>query len=386
MNIPLMKNSFYDEDKVRKELSEFVMSSKIFSMGDMVKRFELKFAEFQKRKYAVMVNSGSSANLILLQSLINRGILKIGDRVGVSALTWATNVMPIIQLGLIPVALDCEIKTLNVSPAILIEKIHNLQALFITNVLGFADDLPQIRAICEREKVLLLEDNCESLGSSIRGVLLGNYSYASTFSFFIGHHLSTIEGGMVCTDDEELYTALLMARSHGWDRQLPLHAQARLREAYAVDDFFAKYTFYELGYNLRPTEINGFLGLSQIEYLPEMIRKREENYFSLQEVISKNLHFNSISVEHMDTVSNFAVPVICNSLDSFTWYRKKFMDASVEIRPVISGDITRQPFFKKYMNDEELKNATKVHRMGFYFTNRPDLIEDEILALKELLS
>ncbi len=386
MNIPLMKNSFYDEDKVRKELSEFVMSSKIFSMGDMVKRFELKFAEFQKRKYAVMVNSGSSANLILLQSLINRGILKIGDRVGVSALTWATNVMPIIQLGLIPVALDCEIKTLNVSPAILIEKIHNLQALFITNVLGFADDLPQIRAICEREKVLLLEDNCESLGSSIRGVLLGNYSYASTFSFFIGHHLSTIEGGMVCTDDEELYTALLMARSHGWDRQLPLHAQARLREAYAVDDFFAKYTFYELGYNLRPTEINGFLGLFQIEYLPEMIRKREENYFSLQEVISKNLHFNSISVEHMDTVSNFAVPVICNSLDSFTWYRKKFMDASVEIRPVISGDITRQPFFKKYMNDEELKNATKVHRMGFYFTNRPDLIEDEILALKELLS
>ncbi len=386
MNIPLMKNSFYNEDRVRKELSEFVMSSKIFSMGDMVKRFELKFAEFQKRKYAVMVNSGSSANLILLQSLINRGILKIGDRVGVSALTWATNVMPIIQLGLIPVALDCEIKTLNVSPAILSEKIQNLQALFITNVLGFADDLPQIRAICEREKVLLLEDNCESLGSSIRGVLLGNYSYASTFSFFIGHHLSTIEGGMVCTDDEELYTALLMARSHGWDRQLPLHVQVKLREAYAVDDFFAKYTFYELGYNLRPTEINGFLGLSQIEYLPEMIRKREENYFSLQEVISKNLHFNSISIEHMDTVSNFAVPVICNTLDSFTWYRKKFMDASVEIRPVISGDITRQPFFKKYMNDEELKNATKVHRMGFYFTNRPDLIEDEILALKELLS
>ena len=160
--------------------------------------------------------------------------------------------MPIIQLGLVPVAVDCELETLNVSPRTLAPV--DIKCLFLTNVLGFCDDLPGIADLCRLRGILLLEDNCESLGSRISGRLLGNYGLASTFSFFVGHHLSTIEGGMVCTDDDELGDGLIVTRAHGWDRDLPSHRRACLRQSHHVDDFFAEYTFHDLAYNARPTE------------------------------------------------------------------------------------------------------------------------------------
>lgn len=386
MHIPLMKSSFYRETETKKALLGFIEGASILSMASEVRTFETRFAQWQKRKYAVMVNSGSSANLILFQGLLNAGVLKVGDRVGVSALTWATNVMPIIQLGMIPVAIDCSLATLNVSAGNLSEKIDTLQALFITNVLGFGDDLPRIRALCERKKVLFLEDNCESLGSVIQGTLLGNFSFASTFSFFIGHHLSTIEGGMVCTDDEVLYQELLMARSHGWDRQLPEQAQMELRMNFEVDDFYSKYTFYRLGFNVRPTEIQGFLGNCQLAHLDEMILRRATFFSQFNEVIAKNNHFLPLDLSHMQTVSNFAVPIVCASKELFYFYQKLFTDSGVEIRPIISGDITRQPFFKSLGSNYALPNAGVIHEQGFYFTNRPDLIPEEISVLIQLLS
>jgi len=187
-------------------------------MNKECKKFENNFSKFQKRKYSVFVASGSSANLLLIQSLLNIGELKKGDSVGVSALTWSTNIMPLIQLGLNPVLIDCEIDTVNVS----LRKIRgeNIDALFLTNALGFCSDIDEIKKYCEKNKILLIEDNCESLGSEYKGKMFGNFGKASTFSFFVGHHLSTIEGGMVCTDDEELYNNLLIARIHGWSRNL----------------------------------------------------------------------------------------------------------------------------------------------------------------------
>ncbi|HEY1645377.1 MAG TPA: aminotransferase class V-fold PLP-dependent enzyme, partial [Candidatus Saccharimonadales bacterium] len=268
--INLIKSTFHKEKQTKKELQAFIKNSEILSFGPECQKFERKFAKWQGRKYCIFLNSGSSANLAIIQSLLNLGKIKKGDYVGFSALTWSTNVMPLIQLGLKVAPVDVELDTLNVSSSQLKKtlKKHPLKMLFITNLLGFCDDLEEIREICKEQKIILIEDNCESLGSEYKGEKLGNFGLASTFSFYVGHHMSTIEGGAVCTNSEQLASMLRIVRAHGWDRNLSEKGQIKLRDKHKVNStFYSRYTFYDLGYNLRPTEINGFIGNTQIKYL-----------------------------------------------------------------------------------------------------------------------
>lgn len=384
--IKLIKSSFHKEKETKKKLTNYILKAKVLSMGSQCFEFEKSFATKQKRKHAVYVNSGSSANLILIQSLLNLGRLKKGDRVGFSALTWATNIMPLIQLGLIPVAIDCEIETLNISPRKLKEKIRDIDTLFITNVLGFSDDMVGIVALCNKHKISLYEDNCESLGSVVSGRLLGNFGEASTFSFYVGHHLSTIEGGIVCTDDDELHDMLMMVRAHGWDRNLSTETQVARRAIHKIGEFFSKYTFYDLGYNVRPTEIQGFIGNSQIGFWDEIVQKRQKNFRRFEEALNNNDHFFWLRTGHMDIVSNFAMPIICKSDALFNKYRKRFEKNGVEIRPIIAGDMTQQVFYKKYVSDGgKCKNAASIHSQGFYFGNNPELTKKEVDILVGLL-
>jgi CDP-6-deoxy-D-xylo-4-hexulose-3-dehydrase len=387
--IKLIKSTFFNEKETKKKLCEFIQQAQFLSMGEECKKFEDNFSKKQKRKYSVFVNSGSSANLLLIQALLNLGRLKKGDVVAVSALTWSTNIMPLIQLGLYPFLVDCEIDTLNVSSRTLKEAFKvqpNIKALFLTNTLGFADDIDKITSFCFSRNIILLEDNCEALGSAVNGKLLGNFGLASTFSFFVGHHLSTIEGGMVCTDDENLYYSLVVARSHGWDRHLPSGIQRKLREANGVDDFFAKYTFYDLGYNLRPTEINGFLGNIQLKYWETIVQKREENFKRLHKTIKENNELVALKVQHMERISSFAIPVIVKDKNRIEQYKKRFIDHKVEIRPMIAGNMARQPFYRKYVSDcGKQPNAEFIHSHGFYFGNNPELTEAELNLLSKLL-
>src|SRR3989344_3014647 len=217
--IKLIKSTFYREDEIKKKLVKFISKTEQLSIGKECRKFEESFAKWQGRKYCAMVNSGSSANLAIVQALLNLERLKKGDYVGFSAVTWSTNVMPLIQLGLKVVPVDVELDTLNVSSKKLIEKLNKYptKMLFLTNLLGFCDDIDEIKKICDKKKIILIEDNCESLGTVYKGRKLGNFGMASTFSFYVGHHLSTIEGGAICTDDEELETMLQIVRAHGWD-------------------------------------------------------------------------------------------------------------------------------------------------------------------------
>lgn len=385
--IKLIKSAFMDEVETRKKLAEFVLNTEFFSMSKECKKFEETFAKKQERKYAVFVNSGSSANLVLIQALLNLGKLKKGDRVGISSITWSTNVMPLLQLGLVPVAIDCEFSSLNVSPKTIEKEINGLQGLFLTNVLGFADDIAAIKKMCAEKNVIFIEDNCESLGSKADGVFLGNFGLASTFSFFVGHHLSTLEGGMICTDDEELYHMCIMARAHGWDRNLPEAQRNELRAAVEIDPFYALYTFFDLGYNVRPTELNGFLGNIQIAYWDEIVENREKNFRILDGAIRTNPDFIPLELEHMSTISNFAVPALCKTKDLFNKYKKKFQDAGVEIRPIIAGNIVAQPFYKKYVRGgNACPNASFIHENGFYCGNNPELTTEELSVLGKLFS
>ncbi len=386
--IKLIKSTFYEEKTTKKALCRFITKAEQLSLGKECYQFETAFSEWQGRKYAVMFNSGSSANLALIQALINLGLIEPGEKVGFSAITWSTNAMPLITLNLKPIPIDVEIETLNISLRNIRESYdkYKFRCLFITNLLGLSGDMEAIKEFCKKNKVLLIEDNCESLGSEYKGKKLGNFGLASTFSFYVGHHLSTIEGGMICTDDKEMNTMLRIVRSHGWDRHLSLSERNKLRSKYKIGEFYGKYTFYDIGYNLRPTEIQGFLGLNQLKYLDLMIKKRQENYKKLENIYS-NPDFIRIKTSGLSTISNFAFPLICKTQTLRDKYIKLAQKADIEIRPIVAGNIVNQVFFAKHTTNRfPITNANKIHNTGFYFGNNPEMTEKEIKLLIKTFS
>ena len=384
-----MKHAFLNEFETKKALADFILKTDKLSMDRKCIEFEIEFSKMQGRKFGVLFNSGGSANLAILQALRNMGKIKNGSKIGFSALTWSTNVMPIIQLGFEPVPIDCEINTLNVSSRKLIERINktHLHAFFLTNALGFVDDIENIRDICFEKKIILLEDNCESLGTEVTFGKTGNFGLCSSFSFFVAHHMSTIEGGMVCCDDSEFVEMLKIVRANGWDRNLSSEQQKKWRKRFNIkSEFLAKYSFYELGYNLRPTEITGFLGLYQLQFLDENIKKREENYKKIEQVIITNNDFIYLKHDHIKRLSTFAIPIVCKSPKLRNYYLSQFSGAGIEVRPMIAGNMQNQPFYKKYVNTiYNLDGADFIHGCGFYCGNYPDLSENDLETISSCL-
>ncbi|MEK7607412.1 MAG: DegT/DnrJ/EryC1/StrS family aminotransferase [Patescibacteria group bacterium] len=376
------KSTFFNEKATKKALVKFIEKTDKFSMGVWCQKFEEAFAILQNRKYCMLFNSGSSANLALIQALQNLGRLKRGDAIGFSALTWSTNVMPILQLGFEAIPIDCRRETLNVDADCAVKYLekHNCKAFFVTNVLGLTTDLERLKKLCQKKKIILIEDNCESLGTELPTGKAGNFGLASTFSFFVAHHLSTIEGGMVATDDHELMEMLKIVRANGWDRNLHPERQNHWRTKHSVaSDFHARYTFYDLGYNLRPTEITGFLGHYQLPHLDKSIIIREKRFHKIQKIVRENPHFIPLEHGHIKRVSSFAFPFITKTPELRNHYAEKFERAGVEIRPIIAGNIMRQPFFKKYsVKQHELPETDIIHHCGFYCGNNPDYTNKEI--------
>ena len=387
--IPLQKRAFRNEGGTKKSLVEFILKTDRFSMGAKCQEFEELFAKKQGSKEAILFNSGGSANLAMLQALKNMGKLTTGDKVGFSSLTWSTNVMPIIQMGFEPVIIDCEIKTLNVMSHNLLATIAkgNIKAFFATNVLGFAGDLDIIKKICDEHNILLLEDNCESLGTELHSGKTGTFGLGASFSFFVAHHMSTIEGGMVCTDNEDFAEMLRIVRANGWDRNLKPNQQKKWRDKNNIQsEFHAKYAFYHLSFNLRPTEITGFLGVHQLQFLDDSIKKREQNYHRLAEFIRNNNDFVPLEENHIKVLSSFAFPIICKDSETRNKYVEIFTDAEIEIRPMIAGNMQYQPFYKEYaQNNVTLPGADFLHNNSFYCGNNPEMTEEELSILENCL-
>ena len=384
-----MKNTFLKEFETRNALAKFILQAEKLSMGTYCHDFEKTFAKKQGRKEGILFNSGGSANLAVIQSLKNLDRIKSNDNIGFSSLTWSTNVMPIIQLGMNPIPIDCDITTLNVMSNNLLETLekYKLKTFFITNALGLAGDLEKIKEICNKKNIILLEDNCESLGTELKTGRAGNFGLASTFSFFVAHHMSTIEGGMVCTDDEELSEMLKIVRANGWDRNLNALQQIKWRKNNNIlSEFEAKYTFYDLGFNLRPTEITGFIGLFQLQFIDENIKCRQQNYLRLEKIVKANDDLLVFDHDHLETISSFAYPVLCKTKELKKKYLNQFSGAGIEIRPMIAGNIQNQPFFKKYINNHyNLTGTDFIYNNGFYCGNYPELTESELETISSCL-
>ena len=376
--IKLMQYSFFKNCNVEEKLSKFILGNNRLSMGSVTAKFESDFAKWHKRKHCLMVNSGSSANLVLLSSLINLGILRKGDSVGVNSVTWSTNIMPLIQLGLKPILIDVGESDLNIDKKNVLEVIHNIKALFLTNVLGLFNDLEEISEICKKEGVILLEDNCEGLGCSTSNKLYGNFSLASTTSSFVGHHFSTIEGGYVFTNDDKLFAMLKVVRAHGWTRNLS-DDEKKLLSCKVEDEFNQPYTFEYCGYNLRPSELNAYCGLIQLDELNNFNNVRETRFI----YASKRLREFIYRPDTKNPV--FAIPIRTKNIDHKKDVVEKLKLRKIESRPIISRSMGIQPFWIREYGIKILKNSTKIDEIGLYVTNDPQLSDEKFKYLIDVL-
>ena len=355
-------------------LIEWLQTEPQLTKGPLTQEFEQKWSQWLGVKYSVFVNSGSSANLIALYSLITTGQLK-NKKIILPAVSWATTVSPAIQFGLTPFLCDCNKSNLGLDIDHL-EKLFKKEkpsALFIVHVLGFPNDMDRITELCKTYSVKLIEDSCESIGSTFNNTKTGCFGDLSTFSFFFGHHMSTIEGGMVCTNDRDLYALLLSLRSHGWDRDLPADIQRKWRKTSKVSDFRALYTFYHPGFNLRPTEPQAFLGIRQLSKIDKIITKREEN-FRLYHSLIKNKEWK-INPRNAGQISNFAYPIITSHLNKLT---TKLMENKIQCRPLVCGSINKQPFWTKRYPSQHTPTADWIHDYGLYLPNHPQLSKNDI--------
>ena len=387
--IKLVSSTFVNEAETKQALCHFIMASDKLSMGEQCAQFETQFAEWQGSKYALLVNSGSSGNLLLVQAMLNSGKWKRGDKIGVSAVTWSTNVMPILQLGLTPVLIDVDIHSLNITKKTVATAHENcgIKGLFITNCLGLSPDLATITDYCAQNSIEMIEDNCESMGSSLQGKKTGNFGYGASFSLFVGHHLSAIEGGIVCTNDEEIYHHLIIARAHGWTRNLPEKQKMALREKYEIEPFYEPYFFVESGFNLRPTEITGFLGRHQLPYLNMIINERQKNYRLAKTLFAKHEDLLEIHDTGMDIISSFAIPFLCRDSQTKADFLVKCDALGIETRPMIAGAISRQPFMSHYKWEHAgLTGADFIHDNYFYIGNHESFGVDEYKSLEALLA
>lgn len=350
--------------------------------GELTIEFEKIWSEWLGVKYSVFLNSGSSANLAMIYSLILSKKLK-NNKIIVPAISWVTTVTPAIQLGLEPIMCDSDPDNLGLNISHLKELIkeHNPSSLILVHVLGVPNNMKEIIELCNDNDILLLEDTCESVGSKYYNKKLGSFGHMSSFSFYYGHHLSTIEGGMVCTNDENFYHILLSIRSHGWDRDLPDHKKNELRKKYEVSDFRALYTFYNPGFNLRSTDLQAFIGINQMENIDANIKIREKNYNLYNTLIKDSIW--KIKPPENSYISNMAYPLISDKIELLVELLNK---NNIECRPLICGSMNEQPFWYERFGKKELPNAKKVHEKGLYIPNHQDLTENEIIFISEIIN
>lgn len=364
------------EDTISKdelvELSEWMLAGNRLTKANETVLFEDEFAEWMRSHHAVFVNSGSSANLLMIYALKELGRLKNMKAIA-PAVSWVTTVSPLLQFGFDTKLCDCDETTLGLDLNHLEDlcREHNPSILILVHVLGHANNVEEIQKICDRYGVILLEDSCEALGSEYRGAKLGTLGVAGSFSFYYGHHISTIEGGMVVTDDYELYQIMLSLRSHGWSRDLAADKREALTSAHSVDAFRNLYTFYYAGFNLRSTDLQARLGRSQLKKLDMITKIRAKNF----EVYRSGLQDFFVQESETDPLSSFAYGTfVKNRLEVF----RHLKENNIECRPLICGNIARHPFWIAKNGLADLPNADRVHDFGIYLPNHHNLASEDI--------
>ena len=388
LNIPLMDNNITSEDV--QALISFLKTENIFTQSKNVQAFEREWSDWLGVKYSVFVNSGSSANLLSISAIKN---IHGGGEIIVPTLTWVSDIASVLQCGFTPVFVDIDPNHLGMLESDILKKITpNTKAVFITHILGFNALSDSLLAELKKRNILLVEDVCESHGATFHGKKLGTYGQISNFSFYYAHHMSTIEGGMVCTNDEKIYNMVRMLRSHGMVRELP---SEELKKEYQQkhSDLNPQFIFSYPAYNMRSTELNAVIGRNQLKRLDENNKLRYENF----KLFLDNLDASKYKTDfRLEGSVNYAFILIVKKPDmAFTSRLMKAMDgAGVEYRRGTSGggNQLRQPYLSEFMGKDRDKklmqypNVEHVHFHGFYIGNFPTMQKEKILGLCELLN
>ncbi|HVI42036.1 MAG TPA: DegT/DnrJ/EryC1/StrS family aminotransferase [Anaerovoracaceae bacterium] len=353
-----------------------------FTMGEQVSAFETMFAEYVGVKHAMMVNSGSSANLIALAVLTNykcKGKLQPGDEVLVPVLCWSTSVFPIIQCGLTPVFVDVDPVTLNIDLVELERKITpKTKAIMLVHVLGNCTEMQGLMQLVRHYDLLLIEDTCESLGSLYDNQYLGTFGDIGTFSFYYSHHITTMEGGMIVTDDDDYYELMKCLRAHGWSRNL--NNKDQIQEQYP--DVDPRFTFVNLGYNVRPMEIQAAMGISQLQKLKTKNDNRKLNYQAIKSKIEtdpRNTFISFPKASDKADVAWFGVTLFLNESVQLKEYLNYLTANGVENRPIITGNIVRQPVIKDLypdLNPLDFPGAEECHFRGLFIGLSTNLMSE----------
>ena len=374
----MQKKFFYPllEDPYRKKdltsAIKVIKTGKI-TIGKHTINFERKFSKKINTNFSVMVNSGSSANLLALQCLINpyrKNRLKSGDSVLIPSVCWSTSLWPIIQSGLKPVFVDVDIKTLNLDLDDLSKKINKrTKALMLVHVLGNSTNMDKLMQILQKNKIILIEDTCESLGSKFKNKYLGTFGEFSSFSFYSSHQISSGEGGMVCCKNFDDYEIIKSLRSHGWSRDLK-NAKKISTQNRHLD---SRFIFYNSGFNLRPTDVSAAIGYSQFKDMNKLINIRNINRNKIVSSLKQNPKINNnfyfIEPNKNTKPSWFGIPILIKNENN----RKKFLNdlekRGVETRPIISGNFLRQPSVIKYNlvnKKSKFNNSDIINNKGFF--------------------
>ena len=386
-SFPLMKNNISRED-LDLVIDYLKQDNPILTQSQNVKLFEEKWSEWLGIKYSVFVNSGSSANLITMSAL--KVLFPEGGNVIVPSLTWVSDISSIIQTGFTPIFADINLDTLSMDTEEILKKIDkNTKAVFLSHIQGFSGLTDKLLNELQKRNILLIEDVCESHGAKHNNIKLGTFGLISNFSFYYAHHLSTIEGGMVCTNDDNVYQIARMLRSHGMIRE---SSDQKLIEEYKKDykDLNPEFIFLYCAYNMRNNEIGGIIGLNQLLRLDHNINIRNRNHKLFLENIDSDKFKTNFK---LNGSSNYAFNLILNKSDKKLFHRvcDNLTNHGIEFRKGSAGggNQLRQPYLRKILSKNyyiNFPNAEHVHFFGLYLGNNPDLLESEVLEICKIIN
>jgi CDP-6-deoxy-D-xylo-4-hexulose-3-dehydrase len=372
----------------RLKMATFLLTNSRLTNGPKVREFESKWSEWLGVKHSLYVSSGSTANSLLIAAVKEHYRLKDGDKVLVPVTTWMTNIAPVFQNGLQPIFCDINLQnfSFDIDELKYIATQHSdIKAVFITHLIGLSSNVEKVREIFPN--ALILEDVCESHGvEGPGGKKRGTDSVGSTFSFYFGHHMTTIEGGIVCTNNTELYELMRMKRSHGMAREGSPHMFKKYSEE--NPDIDPAFLFMTDGYNFRNHEVCAVLGLSQIKRLDKNIEIRRKNYqYWMKSLLSGLATSNYIIPENQIGNSSFSFPIITKDKSLTNHLKKTFKKTDIEYRPIISGNILMHPAFKKYKlcTAKENSNVSVLHSNGLYVGNSQFVNNEKIDRLISLM-
>lgn len=373
----LLAEQTIDQGDLR-ELIDWLKTNPWLTQGSLVREFQHRWAEWLGVKHAIFVNSGSSANLLMYYALLLSGSVR-NKKVVVPAVSWSTTVAPAIQLGFEPIMCEADWENFGLDMNCLekLLKAHEPAAVIVVHTLGVPNDMEALLELKDRFGFTLMEDACAATASRYDGQLVGTFGEMSTFSFFYGHHLSTIEGGMVCTNREDLHDILLQIRSHGWAKDLASEKEQRKAREHNIVEFNRPFTFYYPGFNLRSTDLNAKLGLLQLSKIEYVVRRRIENHKVYQSrfLEAPNFHCQQNS---RGTISSISFAALAESLEHRDKIARVLKENEVETRPLGGGNMSSQPYWADRYGTTVFPVADRIHVTGFQLPNHPGLTAEDI--------